>query len=93
VEDAVEGAPWLTHGEFAHRPHRGVECESCHAQARASTKTADVLIPAMKACTGCHGNSGTHLDRCATCHLYHNRSLEKAPPGRMRELLGMEARP
>ncbi len=93
VEGAVEGAPWLARGEFAHRPHRGVECESCHTQARASTKTADVLIPAMKACTGCHGDSGTQLDRCATCHLYHNRSLEKAPEQRMRELVGTEARP
>ncbi|MEO8593846.1 MAG: hypothetical protein ABI759_11040 [Candidatus Solibacter sp.] len=84
AEGAVEGARWLARGEFAHRPHRSVECESCHAQARASTKTQDVLIPGMKACTECHGESGTQLDRCATCHLYHNRSLEKAPARRSR---------
>ncbi len=79
LEAAPQGAPWLTRGDFFHRPHRGVECESCHTQARTSTKTDDVLIPSMKTCLPCHAASGTALDRCATCHLYHNRSLEKAP--------------
>jgi hypothetical protein len=77
------GAPWLPRGEFNHRSHRALECESCHAAARTSTQTSDVLIPAMKTCTPCHGASGTSLDDCARCHQYHNRSLEKdrAPGG------------
>jgi len=52
-------------------------CEDCHTQARTSEQTADVLIPAMKACTQCHGDGGTSLDDCAKCHQYHNRSLER----------------
>ena len=92
VESRPEGAPWLERGEFAHRSHRAVECESCHTQARASTSTADVLIPAAARCFACHGESGTALDECAMCHLYHNRSLEK-PRGRpLRELAPLGAR-
>jgi hypothetical protein len=84
AEDAPQGVPWLQRGEFAHRSHRAVECESCHAQARASTKTEDVLIPAMKTCTPCHGDTGASLDDCAKCHQYHNRSLEKdRVPGKL----------
>jgi hypothetical protein len=87
VEAKPEGAPWLERGEFSHRAHRAVECESCHTQARTSTSTGDVLIPAMKSCSQCHGESGTTLDQCATCHLYHNRSLEKEHGRRLRELI------
>jgi hypothetical protein len=77
AEGAPAGTPWLMRGEFEHRAHRGVECESCHTQARTSTQTSDVLIPAMKSCTPCHGDTGTSLDDCAKCHQYHNRALEK----------------
>jgi hypothetical protein len=91
VEGKLEGASWLERGEFAHRSHRAVECEGCHTQARTSTKTEDVLIPAMKSCLPCHGESGTTLDRCATCHQYHNRNLEKPPERHMRDLISPQA--
>jgi hypothetical protein len=71
------GEPWLARGEFDHRAHRAVACESCHKAARASTKTADVLIPNMESCLPCHGESNAELDRCGVCHVYHNRALEK----------------
>jgi hypothetical protein len=74
--DRDSGSPWLLRGEFSHRSHRAVDCESCHAAARASAATADVLIPRMRDCLICHGSSGTHLDNCAQCHLYHNKSKE-----------------
>lgn len=77
VEGSVEGEPWFLRGEFSHRAHREVQCESCHTKARTSTKTADVLIPVMKTCLNCHGQSHARLDRCSECHLYHNKSLEK----------------
>jgi hypothetical protein len=84
-----DGNPWLQRGEFSHHAHRAVTCESCHTAARTSTKTEDVLIPAMKSCLPCHGDSRAALDRCSKCHLYHNRTLEqdktRRPTG---ELLG-----
>ncbi|HXB73226.1 MAG TPA: cytochrome c3 family protein [Candidatus Acidoferrales bacterium] len=92
VESRPEGALWLERGEFSHRAHRAVECESCHTLARKSTKTQDVLIPAMKSCFQCHGESGTTLDECAMCHLYHNRSLEKEGDRRLRQLIVPGAR-
>lgn len=81
-----EGEPWLPRAEFNHRAHRAVECESCHTAARTSKKTADVLIPAMKSCLPCHGDSAS-LGRCSKCHMYHNRSLEKERERRPSEQL------
>jgi hypothetical protein len=71
------GQPWFERSEFSHRSHREVECESCHAAARNSEKTEDVLIPVMKSCLPCHGETRADLDRCSECHLYHNRTLER----------------
>jgi hypothetical protein len=76
AEGKPEGLPWLQRGEFSHRAHRAVDCNSCHSAAHASTRTADVLIPQMRNCTPCHGASGTPIDNCAQCHLFHNKSKE-----------------
>ena len=76
--DKPEGEPWFIRGEYSHREHRSIQCESCHTEARTSTKTSDVLIPVMKACLPCHADGrGAGLDRCSECHLYHNKSQEK----------------
>jgi hypothetical protein len=93
VENLPDGAPWLERGEFSHRSHRAVECESCHKQARISSSTTDVLVPAMKSCLECHGDSGTTLDQCATCHLYHNRNLEKEGARKLRQIIDPGAKP
>jgi hypothetical protein len=77
AEGIPDGEPWMARGEFSHRSHRAVQCENCHAKARTSKETTDILIPDMAACTTCHGNSGSTLDDCAKCHLYHNRADEK----------------
>ncbi len=84
----VVSGRWLPRGEYNHRTHRAVACESCHTQARTSTQTSDVLIPAMKSCTPCHGASGTKLDNCGTCHQYHNRNSEKDQSRPIGELIG-----
>jgi hypothetical protein len=77
VEDQRDGERWLLRAEFGHRSHRAVDCESCHRTARDSTRTADVLIPAMQNCLPCHGGSAAGLDRCSKCHLFHNKGLEQ----------------
>jgi hypothetical protein len=82
-----EPTPWLQRGEFSHRAHRAVECDSCHSTARASTKTEDVLIPTMKTCLPCHGDSRASLDRCSECHRYHNRTIEREKERRPTEKL------
>ena len=73
----VIGGQQLPRAEFKHRTHRAVACESCHTTAKASTKTADVLIPKMESCLPCHADTKAGLDRCGLCHQYHNRALEK----------------
>ena len=82
-----EAKPWIERGEFSHRAHRPVACDSCHSEARASTKTEDVLIPTMKTCLPCHGENRANLDRCSECHRYHNRNLEKERDRRPTEQL------
>lgn len=77
IKDRPEGIPWFAHAEFSHRTHRMLDCNSCHQQAKVSTKTSDVLIPKMASCLPCHGSSGTALDNCAQCHLYHDKTREE----------------
>jgi hypothetical protein len=93
-QDQPLGLPWFERSQFSHRSHREVECESCHTAARTSMKTEDVLIPVMKSCLPCHGESRAGLDRCSECHQYHNRSLEKERDRRPTEkIIGQLVRP
>jgi hypothetical protein len=75
--DQPEGEPWFVRGEYSHRTHRSIQCESCHTEARTSAKTSDVLIPVMKSCLPCHASGRTGLDGCSECHLFHNKNREK----------------
>ena len=88
-----DARPWFQRAEFSHRAHRPVACDSCHNAARASSKTEDVLIPTMKTCLPCHGESRAGLDRCSECHQYHNRSLEKERERRPTEQLIGQSKP
>ena len=72
---------WLA-AKFSHGPHRNVGCEECHAQARNSATTSDVLLPQRRVCLDCHGerpitlaSTGTRrTNDCGLCHEYHVRS-------------------
>jgi pSer/pThr/pTyr-binding forkhead associated (FHA) protein len=68
-------AVWFQHARFTHTSHRNIDCEACHAKARKSAATADVLIPSRDKCVPCHGPlAATAPSSCATCHVYHERS-------------------
>lgn len=77
---------WLPFSHFDHGKHletqiRGLTCETCHAAAAASRATADVLLPGIAACGGCHGGGEPPGDAelrsarndCRECHAYHPR--------------------
>jgi len=72
-----EGEPWMPKTVFGHRAHRMVQCASCHAAAKQSRNSSDVLIAGMASCLSCHGKSSSELDNCAQCHLYHDKSKER----------------
>jgi predicted CXXCH cytochrome family protein len=78
-------ARWLPHATFDHQAHRMMQCESCHTKALTSRETADVLIPGIKLCQGCHRPAGPAKDfaegRCFECHQYHNWKDEKRVKG------------
>ena len=80
-------AGWLPHAEFRHASHvKPLECTSCHAQAARSDDTADVLLPGIAACGGCHGGGEpppgvaptVARETCASCHRYHTPGVRRA---------------
>jgi hypothetical protein len=87
---------WLPHANFDHKSHRAVDCAECH-KVKNSTKTADILLPAIADCRKCHGqdspSSAARVSAdCVLCHTYHN----EVHPGKFQgksldELLGIIA--
>ena len=69
---------WMTHAKFDHDAHQLVTCTECHAQAKTSNNTADVLLPGIATCQRCHSGAKTAADtRCSECHDYHDWSKAK----------------
>ncbi|MBZ5674775.1 MAG: cytochrome c3 family protein [Acidobacteriia bacterium] len=69
---------WMTHAKFDHNAHQLVTCTECHAQAKTSNYTADVLLPGIATCQKCHSGGRTAADtRCSECHDYHDWSKAK----------------
>ena len=64
---------YLPKGQFPHKRHAAVKCESCHAAAK-SDVSSDVLLPGVATCRECHGKT-TQANAvpatCDTCHGYH----------------------
>jgi hypothetical protein len=82
---------WLLRGEFAHRPHDKVACETCHGippggekpwaakpGVEASQKTSDVNLPARASCEVCHLDVSDRSagTNCMLCHLYHDTTKD-----------------
>jgi predicted CXXCH cytochrome family protein len=71
-------ARWFANANFDHDQHRLVSCESCHARARTSQETSDVLLPGIAICVQCHNSSAEGAEsRCFECHTYHDWRQEK----------------
>lgn len=81
---------WLPHARFPHARHGdslGLDCTDCHQGAETSTATADVLLPTIETCRGCHGRGRTTVAEedgrrvpsgCADCHGYHQDGESRA---------------
>jgi len=71
---------WFEHAVFNHAAHRALDCLACHAQAKTSTASADVLLPAIDTCFVCHAPQSNHDGKihggarfdCTECHRYHH---------------------
>jgi predicted CXXCH cytochrome family protein len=83
-------AVWLQRAKFAHAPHRGVSCKTCHEDAYpedvyrpkpgASLLDDDrVLMPKLDVCVKCHaprnGELGGARFDCVECHRFHGADL------------------
>ncbi len=84
---------WMK-AKFSHGPHRELACETCHAAARQSVRTSDVLLPLRGACTDCHGERRTAglsvraSSNCVLCHGYHGSSSQLMPKVALASLSG-----
>ncbi|MGC1187930.1 MAG: hypothetical protein WA871_11120 [Candidatus Acidiferrales bacterium] len=68
--------------KFDHAQHQLVTCESCHAGARTSQQSSDILLPGIATCRQCHHEGPQTAEaRCFECHTYHDPSLRKFGPG------------
>lgn len=81
-------ARWLPHSRFSHRAHRPFACVACHDKVKASTATADVLMPGIATCQQCHRDGTGARAACVECHTYHDKAREGSLDGR----LGIDAR-
>jgi hypothetical protein len=82
---------WLKHARFNHAAHAAIDCKQCHEraypdQARASTRSEDILVPGMDRCVICHApqthtggevRGGARSD-CTECHRYHQRGFPES---------------
>lgn len=81
VKPAAVGAPtitkpvmidrWMLLSDFNHTKHLAEKCDSCHAAARTSALTSDILLPVKASCVKCHSPQGRVSAECITCHQYH----------------------
>jgi hypothetical protein len=81
---------WLKRGEYDHRAHDKIKCETCHGVLNPpqpwgakpgvenSEATSDVNLPARSLCQTCHidGTSQSAGTKCTLCHLYHDTTKD-----------------
>ena len=84
LSGAIVSPPPTVPMRFSHAAHSGSDfpCTLCHKGAPKSTQAADVLMPKMKTCVGCHDEAKIppghglpgHRDTkaCRTCHTRFN---------------------
>jgi Cytochrome c7 and related cytochrome c len=77
---------WLQRGEYDHRSHDKLTCETCHGAlnppqtwgakpgVEESELTSDVNLPSKALCQTCHvdGSEKSAGTSCTLCHLYHD---------------------
>ena len=64
---------FLPNASFNHTRHAATDCADCH-DSRHSETSADVLVPGIDSCTGCHGPARASFraqSQCVTCHAFH----------------------
>jgi pSer/pThr/pTyr-binding forkhead associated (FHA) protein len=88
VVPPVQGHHWLKGvRSFSHLTHMSesmrLDCVSCHATITTSRRGSTLSLPSRENCVSCHRSAGDHagrgLDRCTTCHYYHELTTRSGP--------------
>jgi hypothetical protein len=78
IPKAAIATHWLKGAKFNHIGHQTVACTECHAKAKDSTLTSDVLLPGIEKCQSCHRSTNpSAASNCTECHAYHDWSKAK----------------
>ncbi|MBV8537039.1 MAG: cytochrome c3 family protein, partial [Alphaproteobacteria bacterium] len=73
VAPVLMRARFLPNASFNHARHAATDCADCH-DSRHSETSADVMVPGIESCTGCHGGARASFraqSQCVTCHAFH----------------------
>jgi len=74
---------YLLRATFSHASHATTPCAACHA-ARDSDGGVLALLPGILTCRQCHAGEAGAPQRvaspCATCHVFHDKTLPIVPP-------------
>jgi predicted CXXCH cytochrome family protein len=74
---------FLVKSRFPHIHHNTFNCAGCHDVEKSKT-SADLAIPDLKNCQGCHGGNEPTRDKargtCETCHGFHTGSHRAGVP-------------
>jgi len=69
---------FMEKARFNHARHTTVGCGECHA-AQTSSSSADVMLPGIATCRGCHGGDkpedGKVASTCLSCHEFHTHAV------------------
>jgi hypothetical protein len=78
-------ARWLTWSTFDHKSHQFLGCAECHPGAPGSGSAAEVLLPRIGTCLGCHdARLGQARSDCVGCHPYHDPEGRRAFRGSLK---------
>ncbi|MBM3549011.1 MAG: hypothetical protein FJX54_18880 [Alphaproteobacteria bacterium] len=69
---------FMEKARFNHARHTTTGCGECHA-AQTSSSSADVMLPGIATCRGCHGGDkpevGKVASTCLSCHAFHTHAV------------------
>jgi len=77
VKPVHVASQFMQKARFDHARHTTVGCGECHA-AQTSSSSADLLLPGIETCRGCHGGDKPEADKvastCLSCHAFHTHA-------------------
>lgn len=69
--------PVITKALFSHKNHGASQCVDCHEDTAKGGDVADLKLPSVAKCQGCHEKNLMYND-CGSCHRFHSQEHGKS---------------